>query len=928
MTFKVLALSALPIGYMLWERAEVRQTVSALAEELAQEPANKPDLMRDAFAKTMLTPLYPVAGHTHPKAAAIRSAATNFARDMAMYAGVDLFSVEMSKSDQRKGIRGSRRWFWAKDTNVRAKHDFPRTNDIELMVDVDYYFDVPRFLADRAKPLLIYTVVPQIAVGVATDDTTILFNEAGELETIVAGGGKYQHHLWDYSGDSLIAEKTFFGLTYSLTTYAIERRQVAFSRQLILLTPIKHFKGFSAFLASYLLDGKRLKRFNPIVTAPNGDKFIRFRVHSNETTVYTTARPSTHLCATVDAEIDDAVAAVARLGTTNLVLPTTASWVKSRSAAVMLTEFHRHSIKAKVPTVYPVSEGVRTYQYSPSTFDSSAKAKLQSFMSPLVHSAFAPANHVSSEVACVDGRVNNLKKEEPAPSAFVTACLHDFVGHVCGDVLLEPFDVETVVEKQTTMTQKLSLKMAMLFGPITKRVLKCFVKSEAYADVKDPRNISMYNDKDKLTMATFALALSKHLKQFSWYGPGKTPIEVAERVAEICSQAEFANISDYHRMDGTITYFLRQVDRAVFMKAFGNHRDVLNDLLDRNCDNIGILPYGTTFEQGPSHGSGCSATSTSQTLRSAFAAYLGFRNQFRPDGSRYTSLEAFNALGVHLGDDGIDANLTVRSHGWAARKVGLVLEAGVVLRGQRGITFLARFYSPYVWYGCLDSMCDVKRQLSKFHTTVRLPENVRPEQKLVEKASGYVATDANTPVIGALCKRAVELIGFDGKPLPINVKPWWAYFDASVQFPNANTDGWMDAEFSVQFPEFDRSIFDNWLQSVNGIAELLAAPLCAEPKSATPALVPVVVDNDVLPARSTLDSAEATVSQQDTSPSNSQEKRGRKSASKARRKSKLRAPAPELKCSEPVLERPPNPTPKSVRTVLRYRRVASTKSNK
>jgi hypothetical protein len=414
-------------------------------------------------------------------------------------------------------------------------------------------------------------------------------------------------------------------------------------------------------------------------------------------------------------------------------------------------------------------------------------------------------------------------------------------------VILEPVDVQEVVEKQTRPQQKLSLAKAFLAGPAVSRVLKCFVKAEAYGGLKDPRNISTYNDKDKLTMAQFALALSRHLKQYPWYGPGKTPIEVAQRVADICSEADMVNVSDYHRMDGTISYLLREVDRAVFMKAFKHHRPQLNELLKRNCDNNGILPNGTRFDQGPSHGSGCSATSTSQTLRAAFTAYLGFRNSTRPSGQRYTSEQAFGSLGIHLGDDGLDADLAVENHTWAAKKVGLVLEAGTVSRGFRGVTFLARYYSPDVWTGRLDSMCDVKRQLSKFHVTLRLPAGVTAEAKLVEKAMGYAATDGNTPVIGEYCQKALALSDDGLRRSNLGIGSWWSSFDATVQFPNDNSDGWMDSEFTTQFPEFDRRLFTDWLCTVGTVGQLVRAPLCAEPTAPKPTSVSVVVDNDVIP---------------------------------------------------------------------------------
>jgi hypothetical protein len=145
-------------------------------------------------------------------------------------------------------------------------------------------------------------------------------------------------------------------------------------------------------------------------------------------------------------------------------------------------------------------------------------------------------------------------------------------------------------------------------------------------------------------------------------------------------------------------------------------------------------------------------------------------------------------------------------------------------------------------------MCDIKRQLSKFHTTVRLPESVTAEQKLVEKCMSYVATDGNTPVIGELCKQVLVLSTIaPGNSL--GVGSWWSKFDASVQYPNKNVGGWMDVELGVSFAEFDRSRFNSWLATATTVEAILAAPLCAEPRPATPASVDVVVDGSTLPAR-------------------------------------------------------------------------------
>lgn len=843
------------------KRSVLRDYASELCESLADEPAIVSDIARDAFTHTNVDPVVGTPGHTHASAASLRTTATRFVQNVAQYSGAEVFVVGMSKTDQRKGLKGSRRWHWAKDVNAENRNDRPGERDIRYLCDVDYYVDMPALLVEEAKPVILYTVVPEEATSSGDDDTSFYFEEDGTLTTLVAGSGKYRHALWNYASDSFLVHKTFLGVPTKAVAYAVERKQIGKHRQTIILAPIKEFRGLAAVLATYLLETKELTRFNPIEVGPTGEKFVRFNTMSpSGELLVTTARPGTSLSATVTQAQDDAVATANRLGTTSLMLPTTASWVRERHEAAVLTDYHRSCGGKPKLVVYPVEQGVRAYQYKPQEFDCEAKPKLQAFMSPMVHGAFAPVANKAGEEACVEGRINSLRKPEPKPNNFRDRCMDEFANLIMQDVHLEPVCFEVVNAKQTSAAQQLSLRKAVLTGQFRRYVLKCFIKAEAYADVKDPRNISTYNDADKLDMATYALALSAHMKQFAWYGPGKKPREIADRVAEICMNSDFVNISDYHRMDGTISYTLRRVDRVVSMKAFANHGAVLNELLKTNVDNKGYLPHGTTFDQGPSHGSGCSATSLFQTLRAAFNAYLAFRHTVKEGGCTYTPREAFASLGIHLGDDGLDGNLPVESHQWASRATGLILEAHVISRGDRGVNFLARYYSPAVWNGLPDSMCDVKRQLSKFHTTVRLPFGITPEQKFVEKATSYVATDGETPVIGRLCKKLLLLSSHSPRNIP-GIGSWWSKFDASDQFPNRNVDGWMDVEFGDLFPEFDRSLFNQWLDGSGTPEELLSPPLCAEPRAATPSKFDVVVDDTVVTARPTDEAETETKSQ-------------------------------------------------------------------
>jgi len=754
----------------------------------------------------------------------------------------------MSKSDQRKGFRGTRSWFWAKDTKADNRNDERTTDDIEWICDVDYYIDMPTKLATNVRPYLIYTVVPEAACSSGQDDTSFCFDECGNLTTFVAGGGQYTHPLWNYGYDSLKVVLRSFGFPYKTVFYSVERKQIGTHRQLIALVPLKQFNGVWAVLANALVWGNELKRFNPIVKTADGSKFVRFNIVRRGKLYTTTARVGSMLCATAPAEADAAIDTIARLGSTKLMLPSAATWLKgNREQAAVLTDYYRVKSYENQPFVFPVDQGVRAYNYDVQNFDQDEKPKLQAFMSPLIHGAFAPVQNLEAEKQCILERVERLKKSEPLPHSFRDRCIKEFAELVTDGCVLSPVSFETIAAKQIGPAQKLSIAKAIVHGSWIARIVNNFIKSEAYPDVKDPRNITVFNDLVKLDMSHFTLSLSDHCKQFKWYGPGMTPLEIANRVVEVCVDAKFVNISDYHRMDGTITETLRQVDRAVFMKAFKHHRAELNQLLKHSYNNVGYLPRGTSYNQGTSQGSGNPDTSVAQTLRAAFTAYLAFRNYKSPEGRGFDPKEAFERIGLHLGDDGIDAELPTPNHLWAANRVGLILEANTVARGKRGVNFLARYYSPEVWFGSPNSMCDIKRQLSKFHTTVRLPDNVKATDKLVEKSLSYLATDRNTPVIGQLCQQVYLLCPTRPRVLH-GIGYWWGKFDQSAQYPNDNVDGWMDVEFGHQLPEFDRSLFSRWLAETKELSGLLQAPICTPIRNATPTSVDVVVDGTILDA--------------------------------------------------------------------------------
>jgi hypothetical protein len=213
--------------------------------------------------------------------------------------------------------------------------------------------------------------------------------------------------------------------------------------------------------------------------------------------------------------------------------------------------------------------------------------------------------------------------------------------------------------------------------------------------------------------------------------------------------------------------------------------------------------------------------------------------------------EAYARLGIYAGDDGLTADIDPEFYKDTASNLGLKLTVDVVKRGEPGVSFLARYYSPKVWYGEPDSCCDIQRQLAKFHVTVKLPSDVTPTDKLLEKSRSYYLSDANTPVLGPFVSKVVQL---HGKLPEVTVKTsllrsWMVdtlgHGEADEQYPNAYGE-WMVDLLNKQLPMFDHEVFNRWLGTVNTIEKCLLPPTCNPPPPLKESDAKTYVNDDVV----------------------------------------------------------------------------------
>jgi len=412
--------------------------------------------------------------------------------------------------------------------------------------------------------------------------------------------------------------------------------------------------------------------------------------------------------------------------------------------------------------------------------------------------------------------------------------------------LAKPVEYDEVREHCQRATQKVAFDAANMDPrDIDEGRTEVFVKAESYDDVKDPRIISNTRGPQKPRYAAFVYRVAEVLRNCPWYAFGKTPVEIAGRVAEICEAAQNVAKTDFSRMDGRVSKRARLFEQMFMLALFDKlyHVELLA-LLGSQHTRRAVTTFGVKYDTFWARLSGSHETADFNSLLNALIAFISFRLMGHDAGT------AFALLGIYAGDDGLSANVDPSIYADAAARMDQVLDIELVKRGDPGVAFLAREYGPYAWHGQPDSMCDFKRSLLKIHVTTSLPPNISPLQKLGEKLIGLHLSDPNTPFIKELVSvfRIVHSDWFPKFPdMQLKIAGWWAQYDADVQYPNENVADWMSDVIRKQLPDFNATRFLAWVADVQaGRASILSAPVCSDDPPKPKPKKDVVINNDVL----------------------------------------------------------------------------------
>jgi hypothetical protein len=814
-----------------------RMILSKIVDLARVEPAQTNSRLRMAF-RDIPMPIEKKldSTHTHGSSAFWRSCGTKCARELANSVGMDIYVMQMSPTDQRENLRGVRDYYWPKDLAAKSKQDIITPNDILVMIDVDYYYDMKDFLLKHDNPVLIYTFVPD-AAAYSEDEYNFHFvhsNTGSVVKYNVSGGAEYEHQLWNYGVDVICVSSAFKSKVYN-----IERRKMNANHQLLLLVPVgTWYFPFNCYGDLFPNQLDRLMITNEQHTILNIDHGQGVDVSISKVGMLAAAK-----IPKVKFDLAELAYFAASVKPT---VPTLQPLIGSRDDALILLDYFRTTYPERtklgsvtLTTVYDAPVGVRTYQFIQDNEEliDDLKPMLHAYMSPLIPNAFVPTNTVQNEARSIEGRVKRPGEEAKSIQLSSKSLLEFnelFRQYVLPHHLLDPVDYEEVLERQSRPTQRALLAQAELSDNINGDV-STFLKSEAYKGLKDPRTITTYCAGLKAEYAKFIYAIADHLKVHApWYTAGKTPKEIAHYISYLCSDANYVIEGDFTVQDGHTSSIVREAECADLLFSFKpQYHDQISKLYKAGYNLTAKTKHGLKYKLEFQRGSGSMETSVLNSLNTyRIILYAYYLNGVKPQYSISIPI-------VVLGDDSLARDLPSKCLIKAARVYGQVIKAEIKQNGQAGVTYLSRVFTEHVWFGSPTSTCDIFRTLSKIHVTNNNNRKVSNEQLLLEKMAGLSLSDNHTIIIRSLLSTIKRL----GYTLPMAEQGWWSKFDYDNNWPQ-NPSDLDDTTQMKQLSKYNANIepLMEHLDNANTLAELLTCPAIIGLEE----LEPVAVDARVI----------------------------------------------------------------------------------
>lgn len=682
--------------------------------------------------------------HTHPDAARYRTSVASRIEEVILNAGFRPYSVSMSKRDK---FDGCRYYFMQRDYDKEFRDDPVTSDNVIMMIDVDYYVDFNRYL-QYGNPVMIYTFVPTSAGGPTTDGTFSIEND--EIVYRVSGGATYRHQVWDHNHD-FVSVKDKHG---NLLTYVVEQHTCEFDpqRRIIGYYPVTSVPAH-CFVKPSELGVKRLK-----FTSDNMNS-VRDIVSN---TISVACHGSPH-SVTIPINLFDAIkirhdrATKPVIADVERLLQAAEPKVPQASTkAPILFELLNAKPSADIGATSSIPPA-KTFQTLKPLATEDGKPCGRAVAPPLTTApAVLPARGVNNDHATIIGRVVKTRNTTLPPHEWKKYD-DELVNHLVPRAGIGvPWSIERVVEVQDRPTQRGRSERAMpsLTQNYANKV-KAFIKAEPYNNITDPRNISTVDNAHQLTYSTFTYAFKEDvLKHQKWFASAMKPGQICDRLRDICEYRHGVIVSDYSRLDGHISQADKNFKRRVYMRwCRVEDRTTLSRVLNQDSNVRGTTSTGVRYDPGTSQLSGSPGTTNDNNLVTLRHDYIALRELGH---SAKESWKLINKWVLGASDDRLRAALP---------GLGESLERVTSLLGHKmesvhfsfgsAILYLGRHYPNPQLYRT--SMQDPIRTLAKLHLTTA-PNSTTERDALYHRATGYLVTDRKTPIIGTWCAKVLQLL--------------------------------------------------------------------------------------------------------------------------------------------------------------------------
>lgn len=720
-------------------------TVSSLIENAT---TRMNDTRKDLLRVQSNIKVFPMASssiHSHPVSAMWRTGINAYLTNVVQDAGFKPYHVSRSNTDTGAG---SRYFYFVKDLGIKYSSDSIDQDTAIIMTDVDYYANMNAWLLLN-RPILMYTLYPEKASYNNEEYSYYLQPHNNTIRYNVSGGASYEHHLWNYDHDTICT----FDINQDLLTYSVEQRKIQGddNHRIIMILPVARVKypyGYLIPLQHCGLARRDLTKGYLYNTVTDQLSIMVTEQHSAELTGQLYEAIKQRL---LNKKAPPLVSDIERLLRDNGI----------SNHALMAPLLYNYMDVELVRNVIPTTELTTNYlpieQGSLSTED--GRPGGSSAMSNLVFpGASFPAISESSDLSTIYRRVF-IPCNTVVPPRLYNNFADDFIDLVVGNHAGQgtPLALHEVIEQQNGPLQRARIEQVKYTVSLNSgNRLEAFVKNEPYSTPSAPRNITTMAGELTLMLSSFTYAFKRQvLKQHKFYSPGMSPQQICDRLQELTTFNGIVN-TDYTKFDGSISEWLQRLVYRIYARWLKqNQIGEFRHWFELVFINKARTKMGVRYNPYWGTRSGSPFTTDGNTMINAFVVFCALRKL------RHTKEEAFAALGLYCGDDGYTAYVDGLTEMLitAAKELGLTLDIEHQVTGPYSYCG-RRFIDPML---CHDSYQDIKRTLPKLHVVRNGATSL--EQRLTNKAAGYLVTDSQTPLIGNWARKVLELTGLEARDL-------------------------------------------------------------------------------------------------------------------------------------------------------------------